>query len=122
MTALRRLNPVFVLLLLAATLGLRIMTPAGFMPVADENGIRVQICSGAGMSYVEIDPGKPDQDQPRDPCPYGLAMAAALDVPQAPVLADPPEPAIQTYTGAALARLVAARILRPPARGPPLIA
>lgn len=122
MSVLRRLNPVFVLLLLVATLGLRLAIPAGYMPVADEHGIRVQICSGAGTTWVELDPDTSGQDQPRDPCPYGMAMGAALDVPQLPVLADAPAYAEPVWPGLIPARLVAARSLRPPARGPPAFA
>lgn len=122
MSVLRRLNPVFVLLLLVATLGLRLAIPAGYMPVADEHGIRVQICSGAGTTWVELDPGTSGQDQPRDPCPYGMAMGAALDVSQLPVLADAPAYAEPVWPGLIPARLVAARSLRPPARGPPVFA
>lgn len=122
MSVLRRLNPVLVLLLLVATLGLRLAIPAGYMPVADEHGIRVQICSGAGTAWVELDPGTSGQDQPRDPCPYGLAMGAALDVPQLPVLAEAAAFAEPVWPGLIPARLVAARSLRPPARGPPAFA
>lgn len=122
MSALRRLNPAFVMLLLVATLGLRLAIPAGYMPVADEHGIRVQICTGAGTTWVELDSGTSGQDQPRDPCPYGLAMGAALDVPHLPVLADAPAYAEPVWPGLVPARLVAARSLRPPARGPPAFA
>lgn len=122
MSVLRRLNPVFVLLLLVATLGLRLAIPAGYMPVADEHGIRVQICTGAGTTFVELDPGTSGQEQPRDPCPYGIAMGAALDAPEAPVLAEAPVHAAPAYAGLIPARLVAARSLRPPARGPPVFA
>ncbi|NCU12741.1 MAG: hypothetical protein GXC70_11410 [Sphingomonadaceae bacterium] len=122
MSVLRRLNPVFILLLLVATLGLRLAIPAGYMPVADEHGLRVQICTGAGTTWVELDPGTSGQDQPRDPCPYGLAMGAALDAPPLPVLADAPAYAEPVRSGLVPARLVAARSLRPPARGPPAFA
>lgn len=122
MSLLRRLHPAFAALLLAATLALRIATPAGTMPVADEHGIRVAVCSGSGASFVEIDPGLPGKQAPRDPCPYGLAMGGALDVP--PVLALPmaPQFAQAIYPGLVAARLTAWHALRPPARGPPAFA
>lgn len=122
MSVLRRLNPVFILLLLVATLGLRLAVPAGYMPVADEHGLRVQICTGAGTTWVELEPGTAGQDQPRDPCPYGMAMGAALDVPEGPVLAPVLAHAEPVWPGLIPARLVAARTLRPPARGPPAFA
>lgn len=122
MSLLRRLHPAFAALLLAATLALRIATPAGYMPVTDEHGLRVAICSGSGASFVEIDPGLPGKQAPRDPCPYGLAMGGALDVP--PVLALPmaPQFAPGIYPGLVAARLTAWHALRPPARGPPAFA
>lgn len=122
MNVMRRLNPVFVLLLLVATLGLRLAIPQGYMPVADEHGIRVQICTGAGVTFVELDPGTSGHEQPRDPCPFGLAMGAALDLPETPVLSEAPAFAAPSYAGLIPARLVAARALRPPARGPPAFA
>ncbi|MBN8501303.1 MAG: hypothetical protein J0M19_09160 [Sphingomonadales bacterium] len=122
MTTLRRLDPLFIVLLLAATLTLRLAIPAGFMPVAAPGGIEVRLCSGAGMTSVVLDPAAPGDDQPRDPCPYGLAMGLALDVPQEPVLAEAPQFAAPAWRGLIAARLVAARSLRPPARGPPAFA
>ncbi len=122
MNLLRRLHPALALLLLTATLALRLATPAGYMPVADEHGIRVAICSGSASSFVEIDPGLPAQEAPRDPCPYGLAMGAAL---HAPTPALPPAPPVYTpahYPGLVAARLTAWHALRPPARGPPAFA
>lgn len=123
MNALRRINPSFLLLLMAAALMLRIAVPAGFMPVADADGIRVEICTGAGKTFVELVPGGSGGEQPRDPCPYGLAGAAALDVPPAVGIAAIPLPQIiLSYPELILARLVTARALRPPARGPPAFA
>lgn len=124
MCLLRRLDPRLLLLLMAAALALRIAVPAGFMPVADGHGLRVEICTGSGPQTVEIDPGTtPERDQPRDPCPYGLAAGQALTLPPPPelahiALANSPPP----YPGLVAARLIAARALRPPARGPPAFA
>lgn len=122
MSPLRRLHPVLVLLLLSATLALRVATPAGYMPVVDAQGLRVAICSGSASSFVEIDPGLPGKQAPRDPCPYGLATGGALNVP--PVLALPmaPQFAPATYPQLVAARLTAWHALRPPARGPPTFA
>lgn len=122
MSLLRRLHPAFALLLLVATLALRMATPAGYMPVADEHGIRVAICSGSGSGFVEIDPGLPGKEAPRDPCPYGIAMGGALDVPPAISLPDAAQFAAPAYPGLAAARLTAWHALRPPARGPPAFA
>lgn len=122
MNLLRRLHPAFAVLLLAATLALRIATPAGYMPVADAQGLRVAICSGSAAGFVEIDPGLPGKQGPRDPCPYGLAMGGALDVPPGLALPAAPQFAPALYPGLIAARLTAWRALRPPARGPPTFA
>ena len=122
MVILRRLDPRWLLVFLGLALALRALVPAGFMPVADSEGLRVEICSGSGPMVIEIDPGRRDSQPPRDPCPYGLAMGAALDVPPLPVLADAPAYAEPVWPGLSPARLVAARSLRPPARGPPAFA
>lgn len=122
MNVLRRLHPAFAMLLLAATLALRMATPAGYMPVADEHGIRVAICSGSASSFVEIDPGLPGKETPRDPCPYGLAMGGALDVPPAIAWPAAPQFTPAVYPGLVAARLTAWHALRPPARGPPTFA
>lgn len=119
MSLLRRLHPAIAALLLAATLALRIATPAGYMPVADEHGLRVAICSGSASSFVEIDPGLPGKQAPRDPCPYGLAMGGALNVPSVLALPMAPKFAPEIYPGLVAARLTAWHALRPPARGPP---
>ena len=122
MSLLRRLHPAFAALLLTATLALRMATPAGYMPVADEHGIRVAICSGSASTFVEIDPGLPAKEAPRDPCPYGLAMGGALDLPPAIALPAAPQFEPAAYPGLIAARLTAWHALRPPARGPPIFA
>lgn len=122
MNRLRRLDPTFGLLLLAATLLLRAAVPSGFMPVADQHGVRVAICTGSGPATVTIDPGPPQKDPPRDPCPYGLATGDALDLPVAIVVPAAPAFVAVSYPGLAAARLTAWRALRPPARGPPAFA
>lgn len=122
MTALRRLDPLFVLLLLLATLALRLALPAGTMPVADQHGLRAQLCSGAGTTWVALDPAAPGPEQPRDPCPYGLALGAALDLPAPLLVPPPPADSAEARPAAATALALARRTLRPPARGPPLFA
>lgn len=92
------------------------------MPVADQHGMRVAICTGSGPATVTIDPGLPREQQPRDPCPYGLATGNALDLPQAIYVPALPVFAAVAYPGLVAARLAAWHALRPPARGPPAIA
>ncbi|MCC6926868.1 DUF2946 family protein [Novosphingobium sp.] len=109
-------------LLLALVLLVRAMLPQGMMPVAAPDGIRVAICTGSGPAFMVLgEDGKLHQETPEQkgaPCPYALATALA-DLPPALILPEPP--ALQAPVPPALlaARLVAARTLRPPARGPP---
>lgn len=124
MTLLRRLPPAVSALLLALAIMGRALLPTGWMPVSTEGGVRITLCTGAGPvvatlvadGSVQRESGK----TPHDPCPFGLAGAAALDAPPLPVLASPPvQPVAQFFAALIVARLVAWRALRPPARGPP---
>lgn len=123
--------PIRVLLwsLVAAALFLRAVVPAGWMPAAHESGLRIALCSGSGPQFVTLERDgtlrrdAPVPVQPRDPCPFGLAMAMAADLP-APVALPLPPAALAALVGPVLAaaRLVAWRAIRPPARGPPVLA
>ena len=119
MDALRRLPRPFALLLLLAALALRIVVPGNWMPVSDARGdITLALCSGAAPLVVHLDQKVPQP--PRDPCPFALANGGALLTPGLPALSVP-APVIGSLAPTALiaAKLVAARQLRPPARGPP---
>lgn len=124
MTALRRLSPSAAMLLLALAVLARLALPSGWMPVAHAGEIKVMLCSGAGPVAVTLDLGKGAAPAaPRDPCPYGLAGAAPADLP--PLFALPEVlrwPETPAFAAPHVARLVAWRATRPPARGPPLIA
>lgn len=125
MIALRRLSPVSFWLLIAAALALRLAAPPGWMPVAESDGIRVALCSGGGATTALLDTGVPAKgsSEARDPCPYGLAGAAALDLPRLPELSLAPAALVLLFMPMLLAaRLTAWRALRPPARGPPQFA
>lgn len=106
-------------------LGLRLLVPAGWMPVASANGITFTLCSGSGEQQVVAGKaGKPapDSGMTQDgPCAFsGLGSPALPDV--------PPAVALQIFLLfialglAATPRLQIAAIawLRPPLRGPPL--
>jgi hypothetical protein len=122
-----RVNPRFALfwLLAAAALLLRAGLPAGWMPQASESGIRIALCTGDGAVMATLgDDGKVHKDAPapqapHDPCPFGLALAAA-DVPVAPLFAIlPPAPVAAPPMALAEAEKRIRRSIRPPARGPP---
>jgi hypothetical protein len=125
MTALRRLSPAWIWLLVAAALALRLAAPPGWMPVADSGGIRVALCTSSGIKTILLDTGVPASGgtEARDPCPFGLAGASALALPPVPDL--PLGPALLALLLVPIllaARLTARRALRPPARGPPAFA
>lgn len=113
----------FGLLLLALALVVRALLPQGFMPVASAEGLRMEMCGGAGPVTIVLDrDAQPQNGQKPAPCPYALA-GAGIDLPPELVLPAPlahiaPPPAPQPVA----ARLAAQRALRPPARGPPTLA
>jgi hypothetical protein len=115
-------------LLAAAALLLRAGLPSGWMPQAAEGGIRIALCTGDStvMATLGAD-GKvhkdaPAPDAPRDPCPFGLTLAAA-EVPTAPLFAAvPPAPQAAPPMALAEAEKRIRRSIRPPARGPPAFA
>lgn len=131
----RRLGLAFAAFAVAAAFLIRAALPLGWMPAQTQDGIRVLLCTSDGSSgrTIELllpkadgdagDRGQHPDDLPRDPCPFGAALAKAFDLP-AP-LAVPEMPALaapETRPEAVTARIVAARGIRPPARGPPLTA
>ena len=122
-------------LLVAALLVVRAAVPLGWMPAQTQDGIRVLLCTGDGSAARTIElfvpkagvdrqgSGEHPGDPARDPCPFGLSFAKAFDLPAA--VAVPPMPAIAALgkaPEAVTARIVAARGIRPPARGPPVAA
>ena len=119
----------FAWLLFAAAVVARAAMPAGWMPSVDQGGVRVLLCTGYGPVSVLLDADgqlqeeEPQQETRHDPCPFGVATAKAFDLPQALAL-DLPASAFSVLSGPALAaaRLAAWRSLRPPARGPPILA
>lgn len=130
MTRNARHYPALLRLLAALALCVRAAVPSGWMPVADQGGIRIEICSGAGpMAMVLERDGslheerEPNAPPPRDPCPFGTAPAMAADLPQSAVLAPPPLTEPQEHARAtAFAALPFTRSVKPPARGPPRLA
>ncbi len=97
-----------------AALALRLMLPAGWMPVASADGVSIALCSG---SVLPGDPALP-AGTPDQPCDYALALgplllAGALLLPllALPLLPLAPLP----LAGLALRQ----RCPRPPGQGPP---
>ena len=130
----RTRNPslILVALIFAAALIARAVLPVGWMPAQSDGVIRVMLCSGKGAIELPVRPANDDGDRsgkgqgddtPHDPCPFGTALGKAFSVPPTVAIDTvrfvvPPETGPQQTT----ARLVAARGIRPPARGPPAFA
>jgi hypothetical protein len=107
-------------------LGLRLLVPTGWMPVASANGIVFTLCSGNGAQQVVVGkagkPAAPDTaTEHGGPCAFsGIGTPALPDV--------PPMVALQIFLafialGLAATpplRLAAISWLRPPLRGPPM--
>lgn len=123
----RRQFSSFTLLLLAVALLARAALPAGWMPIAQDGGVRIAICTGQGAVMAVLGPdGKihPDAPEaPRNPCPFGMAGGEPFALPTVqPLLVAPlrleqaPSPAL------AAIELTIRRSLLPPARAPPAFA
>lgn len=129
MTRVRPSRLPFYWLLLAAALLLRAAVPAGWMPMAGQDGVRIALCTGVGTEFLTLgSDGRLHKDaplpaSPRDPCPFALAAAHAADVPPTVALPQPPARLAALLAPAlAQAAATARRNLRPPARGPPSLA
>ncbi|QKS01890.1 hypothetical protein F9288_01725 [Sphingomonas sp. CL5.1] len=116
-------------MIVAAALAVRVLVPAGFMPTLDGGRIVIGICNGYGPATMAIAiPGLEhhdgeDGDRAHSPCAFAdLAL---------PMIggADPVQLAGALLFILALALLLAEALppraaarLRPPLRGPPLVA
>ncbi|MGN6123620.1 MAG: hypothetical protein ACTHOJ_11770 [Sphingomonas oligoaromativorans] len=121
------------LALLACALALRLLIPAGWMPVADAQGLHLVLCSGsgpmempsahamAGMKGMDHH-GHHDPSMPDHPCAFA-GLGLALAEPLLPQLALPARVAAVRVDHAgetvAIGRGLAAP--PPPATGPPAL-
>ena len=121
------------LAVLACALGLRILVPQGWMPVADGHGFRIAMCSGAGPMDMTVampgmamahdhsghDPQQPMQDHPCTCAHLGLAFAE----PVLPTLAPPPVRAAEAIVSRAFAVAIGHGLAAPPppSTGPPFL-
>jgi hypothetical protein len=107
-------------------LSLRLLVPAGWMPVASANGVVFTLCSGSGEQQVVVGkagkPAAPDSGTVHD----GACAFSGIGTPALPDV--PPAVALQIFLafialGLAASprlRVPAVNWLRPPLRGPPL--
>ena len=134
MTALRASltgrNRALALWIVACALMLRIVVPAGWMPMTGADGLtRIQLCTGQGMVEAFVDrttgaihekaPAKPGKTG--QPCAFA-GLAFAFDAPALPLLAAPARIAAIGAVAHVFA-IIPGRGLAappPPATGPPL--
>ncbi|MCW4463214.1 hypothetical protein OK349_15990 [Sphingomonas sp. BT-65] len=120
-------HPRFAAALLVLALAMKLVVPAGFMPVASPGQIMVLVCTQFGPQHVAIDvpgmPAKPDDTAKMDqPCVFaglGLALLPGAD----PVLLAAALVFILAlgFVAAVPPALVRTPYLRPPLRGPPAL-
>lgn len=114
--------------LIALALAMRLVMPAGFMPVASAGKLMVLVCTEFGPQRISIDvpgaPTKPDDATKADqPCAFaglGLALLPGADPVQ--VAAALAFILALGFAAIALPRLLPVRHAWPPLRGPPLTA
>lgn len=113
--------------LIALALAMKLVVPAGYMPVERGGTITVMVCTGMGQQQVEIDvpgmPAKPDGASrvAGQPCAFagvGLDMLPGMDT----VLLAGALAFILAlgFAGVAVPRVARARRSWPPMRGPPV--
>lgn len=92
MTRARRLPLPALWLLAAALICAKALMPAGWMPVADASGIRIELCTAQGAITATLDArgnlekAREDGEQNSNSCPFGL-IALAADLPAASAIA-----------------------------------
>jgi hypothetical protein len=104
----RRSSGLIFVAICVAALALRLLLPAGWMPVATGNGgVAITLCSGA---VLPADPGPlaPGDDQL---CAFGLALGPLLATAAVPFLPVPAVPPVR--------QMARHHRARPPGQGPP---
>jgi len=122
--AARGIFAVIVLLVLA----MRVLAPAGFMPVASDGKLVVQLCTGTGPATMVLDirkdaPAPGEKHKAADaPCAFAGGFAGGLVEAVAPFILLPLLALQRLSQGAAIADLTVHRLAAPPppAIGPPL--
>jgi len=133
MAALRRLLrtcPALAALIVAAALAVRVLVPAGYMPTLDNGRIVIGICNGYGPMTMAIAVSGLDHHGDADghPAPRPGAFPALPPPlvggggPRPPPPGGPPGPGAARCGTASPRPPRAAAGLRPPLRGPPLVA
>lgn len=112
--------------LLALALAMKLVMPAGFMPVAGAGKLMVLVCTEFGPQRVAIDvpgaPAKPDDATKADqPCAFaGLSQAMLPGADPVQIAAALAYILALGFAAATLPPLLRLRHAWPPLRGPPL--
>lgn len=109
-------------------LSMRMLVPTGYMPVAADGRMVIQLCTGTGPATMMLDFGKAaptsgDQHKAGDSlCAFACAFAGGLLAPLLPAVLLPALALARLPHGAAIADLTVHRLAAPPppAIGPPL--
>jgi len=104
--------------LFAVLLGLRLLSPAGFMPSFEHGAVTIVACPDAGLAPAHHDHDKSKTSQP---CPYAAASTLASLGIVAVTIALVATFAVAWLVTTSPQRPVTQRRLRPPATGPPLL-
>jgi hypothetical protein len=113
--------PLFLYLLLAATLFMRAVLPQGYMPErSDAGSIAVVVCGSGAVHRIPVGDGEEQQQRAEPPCAFAGLAAPAVPAPRLPELRFPARVELAHSAQAQPAVPAAAPHLRPPARGPPL--
>lgn len=123
-----RRYPIIAALIFAAALALRVLVPGGYMPVAADNRILVQICTGTPDGPDAMLMAIPGLEHKQQPGNAAQGKCAYADLAEAMTGgADPVLLAAALAFALALALSLALTLppmkrvrLRPPLRGPPL--
>jgi len=104
--------------LFAVLLGLRLLSPAGFMPSFEHGAVTIVACPDAGFAPAHHDHDKRKTGQP---CPYAAASALGTLATLAVAIALGALFAVAWLIAASPQRPRAPSRLHPPATGPPLL-
>lgn len=110
----------------ALLIGMRLLTPAGFMPSWSVGQIQISLCDEAGAQVAALahhgDHNKTGKSKHAQPCPFAAAAATPFLTLPAIALALPLAPSANLERSAYVVRLSRQRkVERPPSRAPPLL-
>ena len=114
--------------LMALALAVRILIPAGFMPMVQPEGVVVALCNGVDAASVVVDFGKKPVDRPHEAdvsgCSYAAGLGGGLLLGAATAFVATVPAVLAVASGQHAAQRADARLAAPPppAIGPPATA